>query len=141
MPNKVKHHSGTAMTSVIRLLETALYVADLDRSCDFYKRVLGLGPDIGTTTEIENQKRFRPLQIPGGQVLLLFQRASPQPRRFSRRCDPATRRQWTASFGVRHLRQRTRRLERTLAIARRGEARWNGRAAGPASTFAIPTIT
>src|SRR5262245_14160513 len=72
MPNKVKHHSGTAMTSVVRLLETALYVADLDRSCDFYKRVLGLGHDIGTTTEVENQKRFRPLQIPGGQVLLLF---------------------------------------------------------------------
>jgi catechol 2,3-dioxygenase-like lactoylglutathione lyase family enzyme len=60
------------MTSVIRLLETALYVADLDRSCDFYERVLGLGPDIGTTAENESQQRFRPLQMPGGQVLLLF---------------------------------------------------------------------
>jgi hypothetical protein len=33
------------MTS--RLLETALYVADLDRSCDFHECVLGLGPDVG----------------------------------------------------------------------------------------------
>jgi catechol 2,3-dioxygenase-like lactoylglutathione lyase family enzyme len=62
------------MISVNRLLETALYVADLDRSCDFYERVLGLGPDVGTTAEKENQKRFRSLQIPGGQVLLLFTR-------------------------------------------------------------------
>ena len=48
------------MTSVTRLLETALYVADLDRSRDFYERVLGLGPDIGTTAEKESQERFRP---------------------------------------------------------------------------------
>jgi len=64
------------MASLIRLLETALYVADLDRSCDFYKHVLGLGPDVGTTAEKENQKGFRPLQIPGGQVLLLFPKGS-----------------------------------------------------------------
>jgi catechol 2,3-dioxygenase-like lactoylglutathione lyase family enzyme len=64
------------MTSVIRLLETALYVTDVDRSCDFYKHVLGLGPDVGTTAEKESQKRFRPLQIPGGQVLLLFPKGS-----------------------------------------------------------------
>jgi catechol 2,3-dioxygenase-like lactoylglutathione lyase family enzyme len=65
------------MASVIRLLETALYVADLDRSCDFYERVLGLGPDIGTTAEKkENQQGFRPLQIPGGQVLLLVPKGS-----------------------------------------------------------------
>src|SRR5262245_22613851 len=60
----------TIMTSIPRLLETALYVADLDRSCDFYERVLGLGPDIGAKPESE--QRFRPLQMPGGQVLLLF---------------------------------------------------------------------
>jgi catechol 2,3-dioxygenase-like lactoylglutathione lyase family enzyme len=64
------------MPSVVRLLETALYVADLDRSYDFYKRVLGLGPDVGITDEKESQKRFRPLQIPGGQVLLLFPKGS-----------------------------------------------------------------
>jgi catechol 2,3-dioxygenase-like lactoylglutathione lyase family enzyme len=60
------------MTSISRLLETALYVADLDRSCEFYERVLGLGPDVGTTADKDSEKRFRPLQIPGGQVLLLF---------------------------------------------------------------------
>jgi catechol 2,3-dioxygenase-like lactoylglutathione lyase family enzyme len=60
------------MTSITRLLETALYVADLDRSCDFYERVLGLGPDVGTTADKDSEKRFRPLQMPGGQVLLLF---------------------------------------------------------------------
>jgi catechol 2,3-dioxygenase-like lactoylglutathione lyase family enzyme len=36
------------MTSITRLLENALYVADLDRSCDFYESVLGLGSDVGT---------------------------------------------------------------------------------------------
>jgi catechol 2,3-dioxygenase-like lactoylglutathione lyase family enzyme len=60
------------MTGITRLLETALYVADLDRSCDFYERVLGLGPDVGTTSDKDSEKRFRPLQMPGGQVLLLF---------------------------------------------------------------------
>jgi catechol 2,3-dioxygenase-like lactoylglutathione lyase family enzyme len=60
------------MTSVIRLLETALYVADLNRSCDFYERVLGLRPEVEANADKENLKSFRPLQIPGGQVLLLF---------------------------------------------------------------------
>jgi catechol 2,3-dioxygenase-like lactoylglutathione lyase family enzyme len=60
------------MTSVIRLLETALYVADLNRSCDFYERVLGLRPEVGANADNGNLKSFRPLQIPGGQVLLLF---------------------------------------------------------------------
>jgi catechol 2,3-dioxygenase-like lactoylglutathione lyase family enzyme len=60
------------MTSVIRLLETALYVADLNRSCDFYERVLGLRPEVGANADKGNLKSFRPLQIPGGQVLLLF---------------------------------------------------------------------
>jgi catechol 2,3-dioxygenase-like lactoylglutathione lyase family enzyme len=31
------------MTRISRLLETALYVDDVERSCDFYQRVLGLG--------------------------------------------------------------------------------------------------
>jgi catechol 2,3-dioxygenase-like lactoylglutathione lyase family enzyme len=60
------------MISITRLLETALYVADPDRSYEFYERVLGLGPDVGTTADKDSPKRFRPLQIPGGQVLLLF---------------------------------------------------------------------
>jgi catechol 2,3-dioxygenase-like lactoylglutathione lyase family enzyme len=65
------------MTRVSRLLETALYVDDVDRSCDFYQRVVGLGPVIETTAEKETQNRpFRPLHMPGGQVLLLFRKGS-----------------------------------------------------------------
>jgi catechol 2,3-dioxygenase-like lactoylglutathione lyase family enzyme len=61
------------MTSVSRLLETSLYVDDLDRSCDFYERVLGLGPTVVATANSKTPNRvFRPLHIPGGQVLLLF---------------------------------------------------------------------
>jgi catechol 2,3-dioxygenase-like lactoylglutathione lyase family enzyme len=65
------------MTSVGRLLETALYVDDVDRSCEFYQRVLGLGPVLGATAAKEVQNRaFRPLNVPGGQVLLLFLKGS-----------------------------------------------------------------
>jgi catechol 2,3-dioxygenase-like lactoylglutathione lyase family enzyme len=61
------------MTGISRLLETALYVDDVDRSCEFYQRVLGLGPVLGTMVDKEIQNRaFRPLNMPGGQVLLLF---------------------------------------------------------------------
>jgi catechol 2,3-dioxygenase-like lactoylglutathione lyase family enzyme len=65
------------MTSISRLLETALYVEDLERSARFYQQVLGLGPIVGTTLEMETQSRvLRPLHIPGGQVLLLFPKGS-----------------------------------------------------------------
>jgi len=71
------------MASVIRLLETALYVADLDRSCDFYERVLGLGPDIGTTAEKKKTSRgFDLCKYLAGKSCFLFQRALPRPRRF-----------------------------------------------------------
>lgn len=65
------------MPSIARLLETALYVEDLDRSCDFYERVLGLVPVLETSagSRIEN-RALRPLHIPGGQVLLLFPKGS-----------------------------------------------------------------
>jgi catechol 2,3-dioxygenase-like lactoylglutathione lyase family enzyme len=63
---------GATMTSVTRLLETALYVDDIDRSCEFYERVLGLGPLVG---DLKNAP-FRPLHVPGGQVLLLFRKGS-----------------------------------------------------------------
>jgi len=63
--------------SSIRLLETALYVEDLERSAQFYQQVLGLAAVEGTTAEKENWGRvLRPLQLPGGQVLLLFRRGS-----------------------------------------------------------------
>ena len=65
------------MSSISRLLETALYVEDLERSARFYQQVLGLGPIVGTTLEMETQSRvLRPLHIPGGQVLLLFPKGS-----------------------------------------------------------------
>jgi catechol 2,3-dioxygenase-like lactoylglutathione lyase family enzyme len=65
------------MPSVNRLLETALYVDDLERSARFYERVLGLGAPDGTASEMETQSRVLcPLHIPGGQVLLLFAKGS-----------------------------------------------------------------
>ncbi len=65
------------MSSISRLLETALYVEDLERSARFYQQVLGLGPIEGTTVEMETPSRvLRPLHIPGGQVLLLFPKGS-----------------------------------------------------------------
>ena len=41
------------MPSICRLLETALYVKDLERSAQFYEQVLGLAPHIGTTLEMD----------------------------------------------------------------------------------------
>jgi catechol 2,3-dioxygenase-like lactoylglutathione lyase family enzyme len=65
------------MSSISRLLETALYVEDLERSARFYQQVLGFGFIEGTTLEMETPSRvLRPLHIPGGQVLLLFLRGS-----------------------------------------------------------------
>jgi catechol 2,3-dioxygenase-like lactoylglutathione lyase family enzyme len=64
------------MTSVSRLLETALYVDDVARSCEFYQRVLGLRPLSGVTTKEGATRAFQPLNVPGGQVLLLFLKGS-----------------------------------------------------------------
>lgn len=65
------------MLSISRLLETALYVEDLDRSLQFYQQVLGFGPIETPVTGPEIKNRvLRPLQIPGGQVLLLFLKGS-----------------------------------------------------------------
>jgi catechol 2,3-dioxygenase-like lactoylglutathione lyase family enzyme len=65
------------MTCLSRLLETALYVDDVERSCDFYQRVLGLGPVLQTTAEKDLKDRaFAPLDMPGGQVLLLFKKGT-----------------------------------------------------------------
>lgn len=65
------------MSSISRLLETALYVEDLERSARFYQQVLGFAAIAGTTAEMETQRRvLRPLEIPGGQVLLLFLKGS-----------------------------------------------------------------
>ena len=131
------------MTSVIRLLETALYVADLDRSCDFYERVLGLGPDVGTTAKKENQKRFRSLQIPGGQVLLLFPKGSATttavlPGGTIPPHDGNGRLHLAFAISAAEVDAWRERFNRT---AYQSKARWSGRAAARASISAIPTVT
>lgn len=49
------------------VLETALYVADPDRSREFYERVFGFEPMLADS-------RMVALAVPGGAVLLLFRR-------------------------------------------------------------------
>jgi catechol 2,3-dioxygenase-like lactoylglutathione lyase family enzyme len=52
-----------------RVIETSLYVDDLDRAAKFYEQVLGLA---GLTSD----KRFRAYNVGGQSVLLLFQRGA-----------------------------------------------------------------
>lgn len=54
------------MPALLGVLETALYVADLRRSVDFYRRVFGL-------RKLDGDDRFCAFEVPGRQVLLLFQ--------------------------------------------------------------------
>jgi catechol 2,3-dioxygenase-like lactoylglutathione lyase family enzyme len=49
------------------VLETALYVDDLDRACGFYEQVLGLAG-------IHTDQRLRAYDVGGRGVLLLFRR-------------------------------------------------------------------
>jgi catechol 2,3-dioxygenase-like lactoylglutathione lyase family enzyme len=53
-------------TTILGVLETALYVEDLEKSESFYERVLGL------TQLLRQEGRLHALKVPGGQVLLLF---------------------------------------------------------------------
>ena len=55
--------------AIDRILETSLYVADLDRSETFYRRVFGYAV-------LLRDERMCALAIPGHQVLLLFRRGS-----------------------------------------------------------------
>lgn len=55
------------MPTLSYILETALYVDDLDRSSRFYEQVLGLQCMGG-------DDRFRPYHVAGRSVLLLFKR-------------------------------------------------------------------
>jgi len=57
--------------AIKRLLETALYVEDLDRSQQFYETVLGLKP-LFDGSDPAADARFRPMALPGDCVLLLF---------------------------------------------------------------------
>ncbi len=62
------------MPRVSRQLESSLYVADLDQSADFYKRVFDF-------EELLREDWMVGLAVPGGSVLLLFRRGgSVQPR-------------------------------------------------------------
>lgn len=53
------------MPRITQQLESSLYVADLDRSQDFYTRVLGF-------EVLLRDDRMCGLAVPGGSVLLLF---------------------------------------------------------------------
>jgi catechol 2,3-dioxygenase-like lactoylglutathione lyase family enzyme len=52
-----------------RVLETCLYVEDLDRAARFYEEVLGLAP-------LTADSRFRAYDVGGKSVLLLFRRGA-----------------------------------------------------------------
>ena len=56
-----------ATPPVGRILETSLYVADLDRSEAFYRRVFGFSTML-------RDHRMASMAVPGRQALLLFQR-------------------------------------------------------------------
>jgi catechol 2,3-dioxygenase-like lactoylglutathione lyase family enzyme len=67
------------MPRIDRLLETALYVEDLERSVRFYRDVLGFEFVEGGSLEAPSRQpdpRFYPLQVPGRQILLLFLKGS-----------------------------------------------------------------
>ncbi|MFL6798516.1 MAG: VOC family protein [Xanthobacteraceae bacterium] len=52
-----------------RVIETCLYVDDLDRAATFYEKVLGL-------TLLTSDARFRAYDVGGKSVLLLFRRGT-----------------------------------------------------------------
>ena len=52
-----------------RVIETCLYVDDLDRAARFYEQVLGL-------TALTSDSRFRAYDVGGQSVLLLFRRGA-----------------------------------------------------------------
>jgi catechol 2,3-dioxygenase-like lactoylglutathione lyase family enzyme len=58
---------STPVPPLSRILETALYVADLDISETFYARVFGFQTML-------SEERMRGMAVPGRQVLLLFKR-------------------------------------------------------------------
>ena len=60
---------AASVPRVSAVLETSLYVADLDRACDFYQRVFGF-------ERFVHDGRMCALGVPGSQVLLLFRHGS-----------------------------------------------------------------
>lgn len=61
--------SETTEPQLNGVIETALYVDDLDRAAEFYGEVLGLAA-------MTSDKRFRAYAVGGRSVLLLFKRGS-----------------------------------------------------------------
>jgi catechol 2,3-dioxygenase-like lactoylglutathione lyase family enzyme len=59
------HVMQRTMPRVSQVLETSLYVDDLDRSRAFYERIFGF-------TAIFHDDRMCAMEVPGEQVLLLF---------------------------------------------------------------------
>lgn len=57
------------MAALARVLETALYVDDLERAAQFYEQVLEL-------TALSQDSRFRAYDVGGASVLLLFHRGA-----------------------------------------------------------------
>jgi catechol 2,3-dioxygenase-like lactoylglutathione lyase family enzyme len=57
------------MPKIGRVLETSLYVDQLDRSLDFYQGVFGF-------EKLEADDRFCALNVSGNQVLLLFRKGA-----------------------------------------------------------------
>jgi catechol 2,3-dioxygenase-like lactoylglutathione lyase family enzyme len=53
--------------NVTGVLETGIYVADVPRSAEFYRRIFGF-------EELVGDDRFRALSVAGRQVLLIFKR-------------------------------------------------------------------
>jgi catechol 2,3-dioxygenase-like lactoylglutathione lyase family enzyme len=57
------------MPDIDRVIETCLYVDDLDRAASFYEHVLGLNA-------LTHDARFRAYDVGGRSVLLLFRRGA-----------------------------------------------------------------
>ncbi len=101
------HGEEGTMAAVPRtsgVLETSLYVADLDRSCEFYQRVFGF-------ERFVHDGRMCALGVPGGQVLLLFRaRQHERAGAGARRLHPAASRQRRTASVLRHPIRRARRM-------------------------------
>ena len=94
----------TAVPRVSGVLETSLYVEDLDRSRDFYQRLFGF-------EQFMCDGRMCALGVPGEQVLLLFRHGmTDEPAPGAGRLHPAASRQRRAASVLRHPLRRTGRV-------------------------------
>ena len=119
---------------VSAMLETSLYVADLDRACAFYQRVFGFELFV-------HDGRMCALGVPGGQVLLLFHHGStnsrpPFPAASSRRIMAAANCISVSPFRLASWPPGRSTCASTISRWRAGS---NGRAAAPACISATPT--